>query len=238
MPKAIALLLIPLLCTACLAGSYAKDKTDENDESQKVQSYADQKVMSEDDMPADYLGADGTPTIELITPVGKAISDLPTSSGISESAFFTVDLKKHLGLADGTDTYDIFLWLEDVMSEVVSLQKPAEEGHFKGALLYDKPTPAAQVKLAAVNSSSVQLTRSGNNILLKGRIAATSASVIAFVVETQTPVWTTLDSNGESGFEFTVNLQDLIPDLSTNPTVLALVIADGQRLPLARIPAS
>jgi hypothetical protein len=79
-------------------------------------------LSDDEDWPPRYLGEDAAPSVQRLGPDG------PSSAGIEETGYFSVDLDRHLGLPAAPDRYDVFLWLGELLSEVVQADMPGAPG--------------------------------------------------------------------------------------------------------------
>jgi hypothetical protein len=181
-------------------------------------------LTKQDDIPPMYRGDAAPPSIVREGPNG------PSSEGISESGFFTVDLKRHLGLPDAADTYDVFLWLENVVSDLVSAAKPAERGEHAGNVMFNRPSSIATTRSAPKSELlELFLGYSNNERYVRGRVGHNRVSIIAYSVVSGQVGWTVLQSDGDSGMEFFMKASELIPGSHPDERILAFAIADGKR---------
>lgn len=179
-------------------------------------------LARQDDIPPVYRGASAQPSIT--GPNG------PVPRGISQSGYFSVDMKAHLGLADKAETYDVFLWLEDVVSDVVSMDKPAEQGDRPGNRMSYRPPSIATVR-SAPRSELLELSAEGvgDERTILGRVGQPAVSIAAYCVNTGQQAWTRLEAEAEAGMEFSIRMADLLPGSKRDDRILIFAISGGKR---------
>ena len=188
-------------------------------------------LVRDEDAPPRYLGAAAAPTITR--------DDLPdggSSAGISEQGFFTVDLKRHLALPDRPDTYDVFLWLEDILSDVVSADKPDEHGDRPGSALFAQPASIATVKPApASDGLAIAASARDGERHLRGGCGAERVSIVAHAIESGESGSVVLAVDHGQGLTFELDLRKLVPRAAAKDRVLVLALANGKRSPLVTV---
>jgi hypothetical protein len=159
-----------------------------------------------------------------------------STKGISEQGFFTVDLKRHLALADRPDTYDVFLWLEDVVSDVVSADKPDEHGARPGSALFEQPASIATVKEAPPSDGlAIAAAAHDGARLVRGGSGAERVSIVAHAIESGASGSVVLAVEPGHGMTFEIDVKRLVPRASAKDRVLVLALAGGKRSPLLSI---
>ena len=189
-------------------------------------------LAREDDLPPLYLGPSAPPAVVRDGPNG------PSSVGITESGFFNVDLKRHLGLAGRADVYDVFLWLEDIASEVTAAVKPEEPGLGPQGLLYHRASSIVTI-LRTATSPGLELSagEKDGERRIAGRAGTNRVSIVAQAVESGDIGWTVLKIDAAGGLAFDVKVRDLLPKSGPGDRILVYALADGRRSLLLDMPA-
>ena len=189
-------------------------------------------LVREDDLPSRYLGDAAPPAITRQGPGG------PSSAGISEGGYFRVDLEHHLGLPPRADVYDLFLWLGDTISDLVTATKPNEPGGVAGGgALYGR-SPTIAVARSAPGSDRLSLSweqRLGARYVV-GHCGRGRVSIIAHSIQSDVSGWTVLGSEFGGGIEFEIDVQQLLPGFSLHDRIVVTAISAGRRTELVDIP--
>lgn len=183
-----------------------------------------QNLVANDDIPARYLGNNGKPTVVKHGPTG------PSTKGISHSTFFNVDLKRHLGLGSAEDTYDVFAFLEDIISKVASADKRQEQGDQQDSILYNITAPINHMHPISSASNQLAFKQTYEGTVLSGSAASNRISLIVFSISQQQPAWTTLFVKDHPGIQFDIPLKTFLPDVKPDEKVIAFAMVDGKRL--------
>lgn len=189
-------------------------------------------LAREDDLPPLYLGPSAPPAVVRDGPNG------PSSAGITESGFFNVDLTRHLGLAGRADVYDVFLWLEDIASELAAAGKPEGVGPGPQGLLYHRASSIVTIlRTAASPGLELSAKDQDGERRIAGRAGTNRVSIVALAVESGDIGWTVLKIDAVGGLAFDVKVRDLLPKSGPGDRILVYALTDGRRSPLLDMPA-
>lgn len=178
-------------------------------------------LIEHDDIPASYLGESH------LSPF--------SSEDVFRSQFISVDLKRHLALPREAGTYDVFLWIESYLSDMVRGSKIKTDDH-PGGMLYDQPSSIALIDTTdKPEANKLSLVSKRDGLYVTGSTLSNRISIVAFSITSQIPGWTVLESS-EKGMNFHIKVTDLLPETSAGEKIMALAIVDGKRLPLAMAP--
>ncbi len=190
-----------------------------------------QHLTRDDDLPPTYRGDSAPPSVVRRGPGG------PTTAGISEIGFFRVDLKRQLALPDRAGAYDVFLWIDSVLSEMASAAKRPEPGDRPGALRDDRPATIAKLRLAAASDRlELRTATEGEARHVLGYAGSPRVSVIAHAVQSGVSGWTVLEAEVGSGIEFDIDVRQLLPGVAPTDRILVLAVAAGRRSALLSVP--
>jgi hypothetical protein len=188
-------------------------------------------LVNEDDIPPIYRGDDAPPAITRMTPGG------PVPDGTLE-VWFSVDLKRHLGLPDAAGTYDVFLWLDAVLSELATAEKPADPGNSPGTRVGERPAELATIRAApASDRLDLAAERRGTARIIQGECGAGRVTVIAHAVQSRATRWMVLEALPGPGTAFELDAAALLPEARPEDRILVLAVAAGRRSALLTVPA-
>ncbi len=167
-------------------------------------------LSNDDDVPAIYsLSAEPSVT---------RADGAPATGVISESGHFIVNLTHHLGLPAEPGIYDGFLWLENILSNMDSVEKPAEDAPIiDGA---DQIAYVASTTLVQVAFTGQELT-----LRLRARVKEGPVSIIAMAPVSRRIGFITFASGNDSS----ALVSDIIPNMKSGERVLAVAISNGAR---------
>lgn len=206
-----------------------------------------QTLTNQDEIPPQYQGAAAEPAITR--------ADGASAAGISESGYFNVDLKAHLGLASDKGIYDVFLWVEDVLSDMASVEKPEAPFGGIGSTLFKRPASTAEIEpLPDEGELTLSTENREEELWFVGQSNTDPVTVVAYVLQTQEPAWMVLSAPKEeeedkdekanadevepSGLSFAFKASDLLPGIKSDDRILAVAVSGGRRTPLLDLTVS
>jgi hypothetical protein len=189
-------------------------------------------LANDDDTTPVYLGDAAPPAVVRNTPDG------PSSAGIRMTGSFRVDMEYQLTLPGRSGIYDVFLWLDTILSKMATATKPEDPGDSPGGRMYSRPASIA-TRQAVQRSEVLELSAAQENgeRHLRGQSGTLPVSIIAHAVESGETGWTVLTlDDASAGFDFDIKVIDLLPAALPTDRIVAVAVSAGRRSALVNMP--
>lgn len=192
-------------------------------------------LLRSEDQPPTFLGDAAQPTVTRTSP-GR-----PSKTPITESGAFSIDMKRHLSWPDAAGEFDVFLWIDQIASDLAHVRKAAEPGSNPGAAEFERPTRVALVKPAPSATGPHLSAGSGKAIdrslrQIHGTGGSGRTSVIAYAQESGIVGWTVVGTDESGPIEFSVDIARLLPGANPRERIHAFAVGGGRRSELLVLP--
>jgi hypothetical protein len=189
-------------------------------------------LANDDDIPSTYLGEGAPPSVVRSGPGGSS------SAGIRMTGSFRVDMAPHLTLPARSEVYDVFLWLDNILSEMATATKPADLGDSPGGRMHNRPaTIATTRRISRSDELELSAAQEKGERHIRGRSGTVPVSIIAHAVESGETGWTALTMDeAHEGLEFDIKVKDLLPAARPEDRIIAIAVSGGRRSSIVNMP--